>query len=357
MYNREVQTFIDFILTSDLLVYNPTRKCIQFDLDGLFKKCFPGIDIEKLVPYTATLLVQKERIKSSLELYTLQEIDDVYFKANKAAWVFNALFGDDVVLNWSYPMVHPPKCAKISADDFKEIFNNSPSSPDDEIIFKEFEMVMDYLVYGILERPTCNPCQMRNQMRHNQTPLKSNIPPNPTFEPTFVERHPECARSVRATPLFMHGYSGRDNIKESLLFGINVEGLSFENCRNHRRPFKSCIPPGEEYMAKHPEQGGLCRVISLDDDNFTGHEGELRSLLDCLKDCHHQGKRHFNADYLSQEEFEKILDQLVHLYGYRPLHPIEKEDEGNVKQDKPKEKPSYGISFYVCHPYKGKYSK
>lgn len=85
MYNREVQTFIDFILTSDLLVYNPTRKCIQFDLDGLFKKCFPGIDIEKLAPYTATLLVQKERIKSSLELYTLQEIDDVYFKANKAA--------------------------------------------------------------------------------------------------------------------------------------------------------------------------------------------------------------------------------------------------------------------------------
>lgn len=254
-------------------------------------------------------------------------------------------------------MVHPPKCAKISADDFKEIFNNSPSTPGDEIIFKEFKMVMDYLVYGILERLTCSPGQMRSQMRHNQTPLKSNISPNPTFGQTFVERHPECARSIRTAPLFMHSYSGRDNIKESLLFGINVEGSPFENCRNHRRPFKSCIPPGEEYMVSRSERGDFGRATPTSEGNCDRKEHARNSLLECFKKLHRIGARIVDDKQLSQEEFEKILDQLVHLYGYRPLHPIEKEDEGNVKQDKPKEKPTYGIQFYNCNPYKGKYSK
>lgn len=116
--------------------------------------------------------MQKELIKTNHELHVVKNIDELHFKASKPSWVFSTLFGRDIVQDWFCPVETPPKNAvkerswelpKISVDDFLEIFINSPFHPHDKSIFKEFELVLDYLVHGILERPG----------KHS----KSNIPP------------------------------------------------------------------------------------------------------------------------------------------------------------------------------------
>lgn len=349
--NNEIKKFVEVILFNDVLCYNTSKMCLQFNINQLFKHCFPGVDLEHLDFPTATLLVQKEMIKARYELYTVKEIDEMYFKANKAAWVFSVLFDSDIVLEWYFLTECPPKNAvqerswehpKLNAGDFFDIFRNSPYYNLSDGSPKDFEMVLNYLVYGVLERP----------IQSHRTNIGTRVPYTDfTSPPDFDERRHKCARFARTAPSFMWSYSGSDDSTCSLLFGIKEED---GDCR---KPFKSCIPPSEEYMVKHLEQGGLCRVISVDDDNFSEHENALRSLLDGLKDWPQHRRRRVDDKHTPLEEFEKVLGQIRYLYGLSPSHPIEKEDGNNVKQDKPKEKPAYGIQFYICQPYQGKYSK
>ena len=349
--NSEIKKFVEVILFNDVLCYNTSKKCLQFNINQLFKHCFPGVDLECLDFPTATLLVQKEMIKARCELYTVKEIDEMYFKANKAAWVFSVLFDSDIVLEWCFLVEHPPKNTvqerswehpKLNAGDFFDIFRKSPYYNLSDGSPKDFEMVLNYLVYGVLERP----------IQSHRTNIGIRVPYTDfTSPPDFDERHPKGARFTRTAPSFMRGYPGSDDSTCSLLFGIKEEDSG------RKRPFKSCIPPGGEYMAKHPVQDSLCRVISVDDDNFTEHESALRFLLDGLKDWPQHGRRRVDDRHTSLEEFEKVLGQIRYMYGLSPLHPNKKEDKGDVKQDKPKKKPAYCIQFYICQPYQGKYSK
>lgn len=270
------------------------------------------------------------------------------FNASKPSWVFSTLFGRDVVQDWFYPVETPPKNAvkerswelpKINVDDFMEIFINSPLHPHDESIFKEFELVLDYLVHGILERPG--------------KLSKSNIPPISDY----VEKHTESARFNRTIPLFVSGYSGRDSRTGSLLFGVNKEDPLFKSrllMESRRKPFKSCTPPGEEYIAKHPECGDISRVIPADRDNHLGKERVSSSLLDCFKELHQHGRRRVDDKHVSNDEFENLLGRIRYLYDQSLSSANKKEQKDNVKQDKPKEKSAYGIRFYIAHPYQDK---
>lgn len=354
MYNKETKSFGDAFLCNDILIYNPYRQGVLFNIPELFKKCFPGVDLKNLDFPTATLLVQKELIKASRDLYTVKDIDELHFKANKAAWIFNVLFEDNIVLDWFFPMEYPLQNApqegsleypKLNATDFSNTFFWSRA--DD--IRSNFEMVIRYLILGDLGRHT----QGHGQMRRNLTLCESNNTPTPDF----VERHPECARSVHASPPFMRGYSGRDNSTSSLLFGVKEEAPHFSNRGDPQKSFKSCISPGEEHMARHPENGGFCREIPVSEGNCDRKERAPSSLLDCFKELHRTGARLVDDKHLSSSEFENLLDQVILMQCKSLIHFTGKEDEGNVKQDKLEEKPSYGIQFYVCHPYKGKYSK
>lgn len=147
----------------------------------------------------------------------------------------------------------------------------------------------------------------------------------------------------------MKGYSGCDNRTSSLLFGVKKEEPLFKSrlsMESHLKPFKSCTTTIEEHMVRHPECG-----------DGRGKEHVPSSLLGCFKECHQHGRRRVDDGHMPLEEFEKVLDQIRYMYYRGPFRPIEKEDEGKVKQDEPKEKPTYGIRFYIAQPYQGKCDK
>ena len=337
MFNRDRALFIETILLDDILQYNVTKQCVEFNLQSLFKKCFPGVNVVLLDFKTATTLVQKELLKTGKNnLYRIKDADESYFLANKAAWVFSILFGCDLVLNWNYSVIVPPEYMNqenrwpsptLPVTSFLRLIERHVRTQQITDTLSQFDIVLRYVTHGKLGSDF--DCEKSDMFKCHQQPHEL----------------------TRGSSLFVNGISGSDDSTGSLLFGIKDED------GGRGKPFKSCIPFGEEYLVRHPEWENLSRAIPVLGD--PPHRNELTPLplLDCFKDWHQHGRRRVDDGHMLLEEFEKVVDQIRHMYYRGPLHPIEKEDESNVKQDEPKEKPAYGIQFYVCHPYKGKYSK
>lgn len=176
MHSFNTTLFIDTILLDDILQYNYVKQCIEFNVRNLFKKCFPGVVIDTLDFETAVTLVQKEIIKSnSNDLYTVKDTDELYFKANKAAWIFSVLFGDDVVLDWQFPVIERPKIQSykngqefpsVTVSSFLKSIEGRLRPRQHNALMVKFDEVLRYVVYGKLEN-NVNQEQNTETLTHN----------------------------------------------------------------------------------------------------------------------------------------------------------------------------------------------
>lgn len=265
MFNRNRTLFIEAILLDDILQYNITKQCVQFNLPNLFKKCFPGVNIELLDFETATTLVQKELLKTGKnDLYRIKDTDELYFRANKPAWVFSVLFGGDLVLDWNYPAIIPLESLHrenswtfpvLSVTSFLRLIERHVRTQQITDTLSQFDIVLRYVTRGELG---------------NDFDCK---------KPNMFKSDPQPHESTCGSSLFANGISGSERISGSPLFGGS-------------RPFNS-------------------RRVVLD--------------------------KHTDSD-----EF-KIRGQMS--------------SNQNKPEAKPESKISYGIQFYICQPYQGKYSK